>query len=183
MTCIDSSLDKDVLLKTIRSYYKGSQDKRKNKIMKYKIIYIVAVLVILNIVCIPFLCNKLWSIEDISDHAYSFSDMIEGIVDDIHYGYSFHLDDDVPFLYYFGGLACAIFIFIGALRKSTGSCRLGSLVGSGLSLYIFYQINLGTTRYYVSGNNAFLTFGFYISCAGFIAVLIASLCRGNEYTD
>ena len=148
--------------------------------MKYRIICIIAVLIILNIVCIPFICNELWSIEDISDHAYSFSDMIEGIVDDIHYGYSFYLDDEVPILYYFGGLVCTIFIFISALRKSPKACTYGSIVGIGISLYIFFQIYLGTSRYYVSGNDALLTFGFYISCVGFISMLIASLIEEKE---
>ncbi len=138
-------------------------------------ICVIAVIVMLNIVCVPFICNKFWSIEDINEGAYSFSDMIEEVMDYIHYGYSFYLDDEITILYYFGGLVCALFIFFSALGKSSGACAFGSLVGSGLSLYIFYQIYLGTTRYYVSGNNASLTFGYYVSCVGFISMLIASL--------
>lgn len=146
--------------------------------MKYRIIWIIALLVILNIVFIPFLCNKYWSLgnKDISQDAQSFSDMIEGLSD----GYS--SNDDVPIdgLYYFGGLACALLIFISALGKSSGACTFGSLVGIGLSLYVFYQIYLGTTRWYVGLHDAHLTFGYYISCVGFIAMFIASLYKKQE---
>ena len=137
-------------------------------------ICIAAIIVMLNIVCIPFLCNKYWSIsEDIHQYAQSFLDTIEDLSD----GYS--SNDDVPIdgLYYFGGLACALFILISALGKSSGACKFGSLVGIGLSLYIFYQIYLGTTTWYVGLHDAQLTFGYYISCVGFISMLIASLHR------
>lgn len=83
-------------------------------------------------------------------------------------------------LYYFGGLACALFIFISALGKSSGACTFGSLVGIGLSLYVFYQIYLGTTRWYVGLHDAQLTFGYYISCIGFFAMFIASLSKEQE---
>lgn len=141
-------------------------------------ICIIAVLVMLNIVCIPFLCNKYWSIgnKDINQDAQSFSDMIEDLSD----GYS--SNDDVPIdgLYYFGGLACALFVFISALGKSSGACTFGSLAGIGLLLYLFYQIYLGTTRWYVGLHDAQLTFGYYISCGGFISILIASLYKKQE---
>ncbi len=181
MTCIDSSLDKDVLLKAIRRYYKSNRDKRKNKIMKYKIIYIVAVLIMLNIVFIPFLCNKFWEIGDkhSDSDARSFSDLIEDLGD----GYSADVSVPIDGLNYFGGLTCALFIFISALRKSPKACTYGSIAGIGISLYLFYQIYLSDAIWYVGGNHAHLTFGFYISCAGFIAVLIASLCGKNEHTD
>jgi len=147
--------------------------------MKYRIICIIAALVIFNIVCIPFVCNKYWSIsnEDISQDAQSFSDMIENLRE----GYSSEVSVPIDGLYYFGGLACALFIFISALRKSSGACILGSTVGIGLCLYIFYQINLGTTRWYVGLHEARLTFGYYISCAGFIFMLITSSNKKLPY--
>ena len=100
-------------------------------------ICIVAVLIMLNIVCIPFLCNKYWSIsEDIHQYAQSFLDTIEDLSD----GYSSNGDVPIDVLYYFGGLICALFIFISALGKSAGACKFGSLAGIGLSLYVFSHI-------------------------------------------
>ncbi len=146
----------------------------------YLVTRIIAVLLILNIVFIPSLCNKFWSIGDgDTSNKYSFLDMIGGIADDIRRGYSYS-DYGLPILYYFGGLACALFIFVCALRERLGACTAGSLVGVGLSLFIFYQIYSGNTRYYVGLNYAHLTFGFYISCAGFISILIASLYKNRE---
>lgn len=146
--------------------------------MKYKIVRIIAVLAIINIVCVPFLCNRFWSLETENDRrqAIYFLDMLEDLSD------GNPSDDDVPIhgLYYLGGLVCTLFIFIGALRKSSGACTFGSLVGIGLSLYLFYQVHLGNTIWYVRGNNAHLTFGFYISCVGFISMLIASLVEEKE---
>lgn len=138
-------------------------------------ISIIAVLLMLNLVCIPFLCNKYWSIgnKDINHYAQSFSDMIEDLKD------NYSSNDDVPIdvLYYLGGLVCALFIFIGALGKSSSTCTFGSLAGIGLMLYLFYQIYLGTTIWYVGLHEAHLTFGYYISCVGFISILIASLYK------
>ncbi len=146
--------------------------------MKYKILRIIVVLAIINIVCVPFLCNRFWSLETENDRrqAIYFLDMLEDLSD------GNPSDDDVPIhgLYYLGGLVCTLFIFIGALRKSSGVCTFGSLVGIGLSLYLFYQIHLSNTIWYVRGNNAHLTFGFYISCFGFISMLIASLVEEKE---
>lgn len=145
--------------------------------MKYKIIYIIAVLIMLNIVFVPFICNRFWSLETEHDRrqAIYFSDMIEDLSD------SNSSDDDVPIhgVYYLGGLACTLFIFINALRKNSGTCVFGSLLGIGLSLYLFYQVHLGP-GWYVCGNDAQLTFGFYISCVGFISMLIASLVEEKE---
>lgn len=138
---------------------------------------IIAVLVIFNIIDIPFICNEYWSIsEDIDKHAQSFLETIE----DLNDGY-YSSNDDVPIdvLYYFGGLACALFIFICSFGKSSGACTFGSLVGIGLSLYIFYQIYLGT-GWCVGLHDAHLTFGYYITCVGFISILIASLYKEQE---
>lgn len=146
--------------------------------MKYRVLWIIALLLILNIIFIPFLCNRFWSLE--TEHSRSqavyFSDMIEDLGD----GYSADASVPIDFLYYFVGLACTLFVFISALGKSSGACTLGSLVGIGLSLYLFYQIHLSNTIWYVRGNNAHLTFGFYISCFGFISMLIASLVEEKE---
>ncbi len=127
-------------------------------------IRIIAVLLMLNLVGIPFLGNKF--------DVWSSADMIRDLKD----GSS---RDDVPIdvLYYLGGLTCALFIFTGASRESTSTCTFGSLAGIGLMLYVFYQINLGTTIWYVGLHEAHLTFGYYISCVGFISILIASLYK------
>jgi len=144
-------------------------------------ICIIAILVMLNIVCLPFLCNRFWDIRDQhrDRNARSFSDLIEDLGD----GYSADVSVPIDVLYYLGGFACALFIFINALRKRTGACTFGSTVGIGLILYLLWQIYSGTTTWYIGFNNAHLTFGFYITCAGFIAVLIASSCDGNKYSD
>lgn len=147
--------------------------------MKYRVLWIIALLLMLNIIFIPFLCNRFWSLETehSREQALYFSDTIEELVD------GYYSDDDVPIdiLYYFVGLACALFIFICALRKSSGACILGSLVGVCVSLYLFYEIYIGSNIWYVCGNNAHLTFGYYISCVGFISMLIASLVEEKQY--
>ena len=146
--------------------------------MKYKIIRVVAVIVMLNIVYVPFICNKFWSLK--SEHSRSqavyFFDTIESVRD----GWS--PDDVAPIhvMYYLGGLVCTLFIFISALSKSTGACRFGSLIGIGLSLYLFYQVHSGTIIWYVHGNNAHLTYGYYISCVGFASMLTVSLVPQKE---
>ena len=138
-------------------------------------ICIIAVIMMLSFVCIPFICNDFWSFEDEQDRmqAVYFSDVIEDLSDD------YSSDDDVPIhgIYYLGGMLCTLLILIGALGKNSGVCTFGSLVGIAICLYLFYQVHSGTTIWYVRGNNAHLTYGFYISCIGFVSILIASLYK------
>ena len=144
--------------------------------MKYKFIKIVTVLVMINIVFIPFICNRFWEFgETYAHNTLSFLHTIRDLSDSfIDYSVPIHL------FYYLGELACAIFILIRALAERPAACICGSLVGIGLSSFILYQVNFSDTIWYVGGNNAQLTFGFYISYAGFISMLIASLVEEKE---
>ena len=144
----------------------------------HRFICITAILVMLNIFFIPFLSDKYGLIVDEGERvrAHTFADMIENLGD----GHS--SDDEMPIdgLYYIGGAICALFIFICALGKNSGACAVGSVGGIILSLYLFYQLYLGTTRWYIGLSDAHLTFGYYISCFGFISMLIASLSKERE---
>lgn len=136
-------------------------------------ICIVAVIIMLNIFCIPFLCNEFWDIGD--DHASHNARYFLTMIEDLSDGYSANASVPIDGIYYIGGLISALFIFVSAIGKNSGACVVGSLVGIGLLLYLFYQIN--STIWYVGGNNAHLTVGFYISCVGFVSLLIASLYK------
>lgn len=155
----------------------GHTEERINT-MKYRIIWIIALLVILNIVLIPFLSDEEGLIvgEGERVRAHSFADMLENLSDGHSSG------DEIPIdgLYYLGGLVCALFIFVSALGKSAGACTFGSAGGIILSLYLFYQFYLGTTRWYIGLSDAHLTFGYYISCVGFISMFVASLYKKHE---
>lgn len=147
---------------------------------RYRIILIVALFVMMNIFFVPFISdeNGLIVDEDERVHAISFGDMIEDMED----GYYSNDSDEIPLegKYYFGGLICVSIILISALCKSSGACAAGSVAGIFLSLYIFYQIYLGPTKWYVGLSDAHLTVGYYISCAGFISLLVASIYKKSE---
>ena len=135
--------------------------------MQYRFIWIVALIVMLNIILIPFVSNEAGLIvdEDERIHAYSFFDLIEDIK-----------EEDVRFVtgvYYIAGLICALLIFIGALREKTDTCVFGSVVGIIVSLYLFYEFNV--SGWYLGLGHACLTFGYYISFVGFVSILIATL--------
>ena len=144
----------------------------------HRVICVIAVLVLLNIVFIPFLSNEDGLIVDRGNSvsSYSFSDMVEKLEDG---KYSNIPDDVIPidFIYYIACPMCVLCAFIGALAKSRSTCIFGSVCGLALSVYLFYQVYLGETRWYIVFEDAHLTFGYYISCEGFIALFIASLCQ------
>ena len=143
----------------------------------HKFICITALLILLNILFIPFLSDEdgLFVEDGGRVHAHSFVDMAERLGD----GDS---SDDVPIdgLYYLGCSICALVIFASALGKISVYCTVGAAGGIALSLYIFYQIYLGTERWYIGLQDAHLTFGYYISCIGFISLFIASLYQKQE---
>lgn len=145
--------------------------------MKYRIICILAVVIILNIVCVPFVCNEYWEIGK-GYNAYSFLDMIENLKDG--YYNDFRMLD---LLYYIGGLACSFFLFIDGLLKKSKSCKSGSIIGICLSSFLLYIFHLGPMEWELGWGAAYLSFGFYISFAGFIAILIASSCGVDEPDD
>lgn len=145
--------------------------------MKYATIATIAVFVIISIFVFPFLCNEYWSTygSDPEHNTYSFGDMVEDLRDDSP------IDDmQLPIMYYIVCPICAIFVFFCALADRSGACIFGSLVGVIQVLYIYYQVYLGTTRWYLGLHAAQLTYGYYISCVGFIAMLIISLCTKRE---
>ena len=145
--------------------------------MKYATIATIAVFVIIGIFLFPFLCNEYWSTygSDADQNTYSFGDMLEDLSDDFT-GDDMHL----PIQYYIVCLICALIVFFGALADRSGACILGSVVGVIQLLYLYYQVYLGTTRWYLGLSSAQLTYGYYISCIGFIAMLIISLCTKRE---
>lgn len=153
-------------------------NRKERRTTAHKFICLIAVLVLLNIVFVPFLSDEDGLIVEDGGrvHAHSFADMTERLSDD------YSSDDEIPIdgLYYIGGSICTLFIFFSALGKISVYCTVGSAGGIILSLYLFYQIYLGTTRWYIGLQDAHLTFGFYISCIGFLSMFIASIYKKQE---
>lgn len=145
---------------------------------RFKIIYIIALVVILNIILIPFISDENGLIvgEDERVRAYSFFELIEDLSNDD----ASNLKVPIDRMYYIWCPLCALFIFICALREIEDACILGSAVGIFLLLIPFYEIYLGTSTYSLGLSDAHLTFGYYISCAGFISMLVLSICEYQE---
>lgn len=145
--------------------------------MKYRIIWIVALIVVMNIFIVPFISDENGLIvgEDESVHALSFADMIENMEDGDYANDS----EEIPIegKYYFGGLICASFVLISALCKGKGACVVGSVAGILLLAHVFYQIYLGSTEWYMGLSDAHLTIGYYISFIGFISMLVAAIYK------
>ena len=146
--------------------------------MKYIILRIIAVLAILNLVFVPFLSDENGLIVDEGERvcAYTFMDMIDDLGDGTP------SDNDIPIdgLYYILCPICALFVFYGALAKSASACTFGSVAGSIILGILFYQLYVGTTKWYIGISDAHLTFGYYISCVAFIVMLMASLSKEQE---
>lgn len=142
-----------------------------------KVKCITAVLILLNILFIPFLSDEdgLFVENGERVRAHSFADMAESLSEG-------NSSDDIPIdgLYYIGCSLCALVIFVSALGNLSEYCTVGAAVGTALSMYIYYQIYLGKTRWYIGLQDAHLTFGYYISCIGFIVILITSLHQKHE---
>jgi hypothetical protein len=73
-----------------------------------------------------------------------------------------------------------MFIFIRSLEKDAKGCIISSVVGLVILLFIFYQIYLGSRNWYIGLSEAHLTIGFFLSCIGFVSVLVASASKAKE---
>lgn len=147
------------------------------KSTKYITICIIAILLVLNIILIPFISDKNGLIvgKDERVHSHSFGDMIDDLTNDYTKGDEFRID----ILYYIVGSIFALFILLGALGKSSGVCTFASWLGIAALVYLFYEIYL-TEGWSIGLSDAHLTIGFYLSCVGFISTLIILQCKEPE---
>ena len=138
-----------------------------------KPIRIIAVILILNFLYVPFLCNEYFGKSE-GNNAWYFWDTLEDLDE---------RDPDVKMIdivYYWGGLACASLILISTLLKKEKACAFWSIAGICSSLYVLYHVCSGNTIFYVGLHTAQLAFGFYVSLIGFIATLMLSLHTKQE---
>ena len=110
--------------------------------------------------------------------AHSFKDMIE----QSQSGYYTNNEYRPDVLYYICCLGCALFVLLGALVKISGYCASFSVLGMLILVYLIYEY--ADHGWIIGISKAYFTFGFAITCIGFLAVLIASLWdSGNRDAD